>query len=180
MGQGIAGFFNDLQKSWKENSIHRKCHRAAMKAIDGSDAQSLQQILDKVQNRETFLKKYQDDLMKRAIYRGGSDVFDSLLEFSKDPNACVSEIRPTPGGDSWHTYRMPLLYYPLSNRSHDIALKLAGDPRTNIELKASDGQIPMSLAEACGMKDVVAVLMNRTAELREKEAENLRKSYLGP
>jgi hypothetical protein len=166
---GLAAWFNKVRAEFERARELTTCMNAALEATAVSDPDGLRKALARIDPSDVSAVK-REELLKVAIASGDAKTFAALLAFTGDPHATITETMG--GGRSVPIdYYIPLLNYALRVRSHDIALALAKDPRTNIEQHAYlDSGTPLTMAREAGMSDVAAVLAQRTAELRRQEA----------
>jgi hypothetical protein len=169
MNERLTTFFSELQAGWQRRSEVKASENAARKAIAASDPDSLGKALNDISPSEVS-DALQKELLKAAIDKGDVKTFNVLLAFTGDPNVTITEAVST--GRGGRIQHWPLLAYALKERSHDVALDLASDPRVDIR--------KLTNSPPAARRDVAAVLARRFAELHrrdaaiwEKVAENL-------
>lgn len=159
--------FDNLRHKWRMNRERDERKQAVYDTIQtGSE----QQVKDAV---AALFPKDMDDAdkgwaTKLAIDRQNVDIFRTLMGYIDNPNQLVTYTANS------YTYNFSPIDYALNERrTHDIALFLATDPRTEIKGKMLDD------AKKNGMQGVASMLAKRIAEIRREEAAQLEREAAG-
>lgn len=159
--------FDNLRLKWR---LERECDERKQAVYDTIKSGSEQQVKDAV---AALYPNDMDDsdkgwATKLAIDRQNVDVFRTLMGYINNPNQLVTYTANS------YTYNFSPIDYALNERrTHDIALWLATDPRTEIKGKMLDD------AKKNGMQGVASMLAKRIAELRREEAAQLEREAAG-
>lgn len=159
--------FDNLRRKWRMNRERDERKQAVYDTIQtGSE----QQVKDAV--RALFPNDMDDAdkgwATKLAIDRQNVDIFRTLMGYIDNPNQLVIYTSNS------YTYNFSPIDYALNERrTHDIALFLATDPRTEIKGKMLDD------AKKNGMQGVASMLAKRIAEIRREEAAQLDREAVG-
>lgn len=159
--------FDNLRLKWR---LERECDERKQAVYDTIKSGSEQQVKDAV---AALYPKDMDDsdkgwATKLAIDRQNVDVFRTLMGYINNPNQLVTYTANS------YTYNFSPIDYALNERrTHDIALWLATDPRTEIKGKMLDD------AKKNGMQGVASMLAKRIAEIRREEAAQLEREAAG-
>lgn len=159
--------FDNLRNKWRMDREREERKQAVYDTIKSG---SEQQVKDAV---AALYAKDMDDsdkgwAIKLAIDRQNVDVFRTLMAVINNPNQLVTYTANS------YSYKFSPIDYALNERrTHDIALFLATDPRTEIEGRMLDD------AKKNGMQGVASMLAKRIAEMRRDEADKLDREAAG-
>ncbi len=159
--------FDNLRHKWRMKSEREERKQAAYDAIPSGSEQQVKDAVSALRSGDLD----RDDkgwALKLAIDRQNLEVFRTLMAHIDNPNQPVIYT-----SNSYNYSYSPIDYALNQKRTHDIALFLATDPRTEIKGKMLDD------AKANGMQGVAAMLAKRIAEIRRGEAAQLDREAAG-
>lgn len=185
--------FRDMMANMEAAKIRKQQFPVMIREIESGNLPEVERIFAAVE----FLGPQRRAIVKAAIARDDVALFDLVLKkaLRGNCNYDISEhFSPGPEGPSHYTVR-PILSYAIEQGSRNVALRLARDEQTNVSkqgqstthIYVSGGLMghghsertdifhakPLDMARKAGMNDVLAVLLERTADLRRAEAYRL-------
>ncbi len=153
-------------------------------AVAGHDAAKLSEALEQVEDKQAYLDAYYTRDMKAAINNGRLEVFQALHTYVGDSNRMLAEqidISTRRDQEEWIAFNRSPLYFSIECRSHDIALHLLDDPKTDVELSGNRGDQklprPLDVVADKGIQDVHAKLLDREAALYRQRADEVSARY---
>ncbi len=159
--------FDNLRYKWRMERERDERKQAVYDTIkSGSEQQAKEAVAAlRPQDMDSSDKGW---ALKLAIDRQNVDVFRSLMAHIDNPNHPITYTANS------YSYTFSPIDYALNEmRTHDIALLLATDPRTEIKGKMLDD------AKKNGMQGVASMLAKRIAEMRRVEAAQLDREAAG-
>ncbi len=190
----LLSYFNGLLEDYREQKKIDKLFTCALSSISSrSNVRALALFLN-----TPFSRSQSDALLRKAIDTDNVEVFKTVLEHVAKNNLNHKLVQHFGMLGSGHSYyeEQSLLYLALVNEKQNIVLWLAEKPELDIsnsgyhsktvyhsggflgsghtEEEKKYYDLPLTVAEKKNMESVIAVLANRTADLKVQEAMGLR------